>query len=128
MVTAAPLVINLPWPPKYLWPNQRGRSYRAQDAAKAAYREEVYYIARAAKDEANWETPERVRVSIRASRRGPGPAPDSDGLIAALKSARDACTSVGIWVDDDPAHWELGTVESLKGDRTEVVITVEEKL
>ena len=119
------LIIILPWPLKYLWPNKRGWSWQAQNADKVTYYEEAFYYALDMRIKGNWQMPNKVRVSVKATRNGTGPAADVDNLLAALKPAFDAFTQARVWVDDNPAHWELGTVESLKGDKTEVRITVE---
>jgi len=130
------LRFTVPLPPKALSPNGAGRSWRAAQRPKAAYRQTVAAIARAAAQQAGWQTQEWVRVHLtfhtsihkRALVLDPGYRPrDTPNAVAAWKAGFDGLVDAGIVVDDDAAHLGMGAVTIDRTGRpgVRVVITTE---
>ena len=130
--TNEPLTLVLPLPPS---PNRRAGNFYVAHSAKRKYQLAVWAAAYQ-QVVPPLEPPERVRVSARfyvhAKR-------DPDNLTASLKYVLDALRQqqssrawrqgLGAWrgyfVDDDPAHLELGDVEQAvdrKNKRLELTI------
>lgn len=111
--------IILPWPPKELSPNARIH-FRAKAAAVKAYREQAYWIARAA------EVPPVGTdggIALRFDFHPPDKRRrDLDNMLASIKSGVDGIADA-LCVDDQRFGFWLSREAPVKGGR--IVVTVD---
>lgn len=101
------LTIVLPWASSYLWPNKHTRSHMAKAAQVKQARWDAWFAAVDALNQANWQTPQKARLTIIVKTNRPGPLPDPDNCLAACKAYIDGCTDAGIWANDTADHLEI---------------------
>ena len=115
--------ILVPWPPKALWPNARPHWAVKAGAVKEA-RWEARVLSQDAQKIAGWQTANRIKVSVRAIKAGPGPLPDQDNIWAALKPFFDGMIDAGVCVSDRPEHFELGQIIFERGAKSKITLIV----
>lgn len=113
------LTFDVPLPPVELSPNYKTGYRPALMGARAGYRDRVRDEAIIAARLADWEMPQRVRVSLvfgtkadkrsRLADRGYRPR-DTPNAVSAWKQGFDGLVLAGIVPDDNHEHLELGNV------------------
>jgi Holliday junction resolvase RusA-like endonuclease len=94
------LSIELPWPPRELWPNVgRKTHWAARGRVAKAYREQVYLIAHEVTTDLWMAT--KATLTVQAYHDHEGRRPDADGVLSAIKAGVDGMVDAGLFADDD---------------------------
>jgi crossover junction endodeoxyribonuclease RusA len=106
------MIVELPWPPKLLWPNGGRSKINHVAAVKKSFRHAEWATILARKNRGEFvhdggEIPVRLVVYAKPH----GPLPDKDNCVAAVKNALDGIAT-GIGVNDK--HFAAPVVEFAK--------------
>lgn len=115
------VTVHLPWPPRSLWPNGGHGNRYAKAAAKAAYKRDCMWTAKAdgLRRTADPKEPVTLAFVFHGATRG---RYDIDNALAASKASIDAISDV-LGVDDSLFGFELWRGEPVNGGRVSVTIT-----
>lgn len=109
--------VELPWPPRELSPNARVH-FRTKAAATKAYREQCYWLSRAA----DWSVPESGELTLRIDFHPPDKRRrDLDGMFASLKAGIDGLAD-SLFVNDYRFAFQIARREPTK--RGKIVISL----
>lgn len=117
------MIVDLPYPHPYLWPNGRTRSWRAKAAKVKDHRLWATIAAQAfyGVDRPRYSQEQRFAVRITVHGKQFGPLPDADGVVASVKSYLDGIAPV-MGVND--RQFDAPTVRFLSPRNSRFIVEV----